>query len=86
VDYRQVEISKIILLEEEFPVIVITFRTTEILCFKNKKGEIALGAEDNLQNAAYALAFTKQQLIDPEAEHNPTTNGWTILQWARQTT
>jgi mitochondrial import inner membrane translocase subunit TIM44 len=79
-----VEIQKIILLDEEFPVIVISFRTTEILCFRNKKGEIVLGAEDNLQNAAYGLAFTKAQLIDPEAEHNPNTNGWTIIQWARQ--
>ncbi|KAJ3259082.1 protein translocase subunit [Boothiomyces macroporosus] len=83
VDYRNCEIEKMMLLEEETPIILVKFSTTEILLFRNKKGDIALGAEDQLQNARYVLAFTKTKLINPDAEYNPKTNGWTIVQWAR---
>ncbi|KAJ3320267.1 protein translocase subunit [Boothiomyces sp. JEL0866] len=83
VDYRNCEIEKMMLLEEETPIILVKFSTTEILLFRNKKGDIALGAEDQLQSARYVLAFTKTKLINPDAEYNPKTNGWTIVQWAR---
>ncbi|KAJ3270891.1 protein translocase subunit [Terramyces sp. JEL0728] len=83
VDYRNCEIEKMMMLEEEIPIIVVKFSTTEILLFRNKKGDIALGAEDKLQTARYIAAFTKTKLINPEAEYNPNTNGWTIVQWHR---
>ena len=83
IDYRNVELSKLALLEDELPVAMIHFQTTEILCFKNKKGDIVLGAEDNIQNARYAIAFTKKQILDSEADVNPSTNGWVIMDWAR---
>jgi import inner membrane translocase subunit TIM44 len=85
VDMRHVELSKMILLDDEFPVAVVTFQTTEIICFKNKKGEVKLGAEDNLVNGHYIFAFTKSQLIDPDAPVSDVTDGWLILQWARMT-
>lgn len=83
IDYRNVELSKLSLLEDELPIALIHFQTTEILCFKNKKGEVVLGAEDNIQNARYAIAFTKKQILDPEAEISASTNGWTVIDWAR---
>lgn len=83
IDYRTVELSKLALLENEVPVAVLTFVTTEILCFRNKAGVIKLGAEDNIQNARYSIAFTKKGILDPESEFNPATNGWIILDWAR---
>ena len=82
-DYRNTEISKMTLLNEEIPIIVLTFQTTEIIAFKNKKGEFVLGAQDNLVNARYGLAFTKAKLMDSEIPHNPNTNGWLIVDWAR---
>lgn len=83
IDYRTVELSKLALIEDEVPVAILTFTTTEILCFRNKKGEIKLGAEDNIQNARYSIAFTKKQILEPDSEVNPETNGWIIIDWAR---
>jgi import inner membrane translocase subunit TIM44 len=83
IDFRHVELQKLTLLEDEVPVMIVSFSTTEILCFRNKKGEIKLGGEDNIQNARYVLAFTKKQLLDPESEISPLTNGWIIIDWAR---
>ncbi|KAJ3373456.1 Multifunctional pyrimidine synthesis protein CAD [Kappamyces sp. JEL0680] len=83
IDYRNVELSKLTLLNDEVPVAVLSFQTTEILCFRNKKGDIVLGAEDNIQNAHYSIALTKQQILDPEAEFNPLTDGWVIIEFAR---
>jgi import inner membrane translocase subunit TIM44 len=83
IDYRNVELSKLTLLNDEVPVIILTFQTTEILCFRNKKGEVVLGAEDNIQNARYSLALTKKQILEPEAEYDPVTEGWIIIEFAR---
>ncbi len=82
-DYRNTEISKMALLDDQLAIIIITFTSTEIIHFKNKKGESVSGAPDNLINVRYALAFTKSQLMDSEAKHNPTTNGWMVVDWAR---
>ena len=60
-DIRNTEIRKVSLLENELPVIMITFTAQEILLFRNKKGEIALGREDAIQTSNYVFAFTKAQ-------------------------
>jgi import inner membrane translocase subunit TIM44 len=78
-----VDIRQLTLLEDELPIILIGFSTHEILVYKNKKGEVILGDEDNIQTANYVIAFTKAQLLDQEAELNPKTNGWLIIDWHR---
>ncbi|KAJ3090869.1 protein translocase subunit [Quaeritorhiza haematococci] len=79
-DMRRVEVMKYSLLENEVPIIMLTYNTQEILLFRNKKGEIALGTEDNIEHARYAVVFTKDQCVDPTAKLNPRTNGWRIIE------
>lgn len=81
-DIRNTEIQKMTLLENELPVFVVTFQTNEIIGYTNKAGEYKIGAEDNVVGGRYALAFTKKQIMEPEAENNPKTNDWHIIQWS----
>ena len=82
-DIRRVDIRQLTLLEEELPIILVGFSTHEILVYKDKKGQIALGSEDVIQTAQYVIAFTKAQLLDPDAVPNPKTNGWIVIDWHR---
>ncbi|KAJ3038326.1 protein translocase subunit [Rhizophlyctis rosea] len=84
-DIRRVDIRKLTLLEDELPVALVTFTTHEILAFRNKKGELKLGKEDNVEMATYVMAFTKAQAVDPEVEVNPKTGGWLVIDWSRST-
>lgn len=67
------------LLEDTLPVILVGFRTDEVLIYRNKKGEIKLGREDAIQRTNYVIAFTKLQILEPDAPINPSTNGWTMI-------
>ena len=80
---RKVDIRDFKLIEDELPVILISCSTHEILLYRNKKGEVALGKEDVIQSANYVIAFTKLQVMDPEAPIDPKTNGWVIVDWNR---
>ncbi|KAI8996054.1 hypothetical protein BC832DRAFT_304744 [Gaertneriomyces semiglobifer] len=84
-DVRRVDIRKVTLLEDEVPVILVSFQTNEILMFKNAKGELVLGKPNNIETATYVMAFTKAQAVDPSAEHNPHTEGWVVIDWSRST-
>ncbi|KAJ3280460.1 protein translocase subunit [Borealophlyctis nickersoniae] len=84
-DLRRVDIRKLTLLEDEIPVILVTFTTHEILMFRNKKGELKLGKEDHIEMATYVMAFTKAQAVDPSVEINPKTGGWVVIDWSRST-
>ncbi|KAJ3164078.1 protein translocase subunit, partial [Irineochytrium annulatum] len=84
-DLRRVDISKFIFLEETVPVAVVSFQTQEILLFRDRKTqEIKLGTEDHFEQAMYAVAMTKAQLIDPNAKPDPMTGGWKIISWSRR--
>ena len=48
IDIRNLELQSAKLLENDIPVLVITFQTQEILCFKDLNGEIKVGAEVRL--------------------------------------
>ena len=78
-DIQEVNILRMELLEDTLPVIMFSFRTFEILLFRNKKGEIVVGQEDNIITAHYVATFTKQQIYEPEAEWNAHTNGWVMI-------
>ncbi|KAJ3213102.1 protein translocase subunit [Dinochytrium kinnereticum] len=83
-DLRRVDIKKFVFLEEQIPVAILSFGTQEILLFRDRKtGEIKLGNEDHIDQAFYAIAMTKAQIVDPEATFNPATAGWKIIQWSR---
>ena len=70
---------------EEYPILTMTFQCDEIICFKDKQGKVILGGEGNLKNTRYAVAFTKRQLVDPEAEYESETSGWVVMQFAHLT-
>ena len=79
-DYRDFDLK--VLMLEEYPVLTMTFQTNEIYCFRDSKGKVVLGGPDNLRNVRYAIAFTKRQLVDPEAEYDASTGGWVVMQFA----
>ncbi|KAI8823576.1 uncharacterized protein EV422DRAFT_521546 [Fimicolochytrium jonesii] len=84
-DIRHVDIRKLTLLEDEVPVILVTFQTNEILIFRNRKGELKLGNENAIETATYVMAFTKAQCVDPSATISARTNGWIVIDWSRST-
>ncbi|KAI9105944.1 hypothetical protein DFS34DRAFT_601516 [Phlyctochytrium arcticum] len=84
-DIRRVDIRKLTLLEDEVPVILVTFQTDEILMFRNAKGELKLGNESAIERATYVMAFTLVQAVDPSAKIPERTNGWVVIDWSRGT-
>ena len=82
-DIRDVDIRQLTMLNDELPIILVGFMTQEILLFRNVKGEIEIGSEDHIQAASYVIAFSKSQLLDPEAPVDPVTGGWVVVDWSR---
>lgn len=77
-DIRHVDILNARLLEPgEIPVFIVTARTNEVHCYRNKKtGELAAGTEDRVQQVTYAIGVTRL----PEEVSNPETNGWRLIE------
>lgn len=85
-DIRDVEMHSAKLLNDEIPVFVVTFRTQEVLLFRNAKGEVAVGKEDAIETAQYIAVWTKDQALDPSEPINARTNGWRVVEMAKQGT
>lgn len=79
-DIRKVELLQSKILENEMPILLVEFNTQEVLLFRNKKGEIALGSEDNIEHARYRMVWTKDQCIDPTLPVNVKTLGWRAIE------
>ncbi|KAI0793942.1 mitochondria import inner membrane translocase TIM44 subunit [Fomes fomentarius] len=80
-DIRQVDVSTGKVLENNIPVFVITFATQEVLLFRNvKTGEIAVGAEDRVEQCHYAAVITR---VEEELD-NELTGGWKIVEMGRR--
>ncbi|KAJ2781832.1 protein translocase subunit [Coemansia javaensis] len=80
-DMRHVDFHSARMLENDVPVIVITFQTQENNVFRDKKtGEIVMGAEDVIEACHYVSVFTKV----PENADDPVTNGWKMIDLAKQ--
>jgi len=80
-DIRNVDISSGKVLENEQPVLVVQFVTQEVLLFRNAKtGEVAVGAEDKVEQCIYAAVFTRV----PEDLGNELTAGWKVVEMARR--
>ncbi|KAI9274504.1 hypothetical protein BDA99DRAFT_497717 [Phascolomyces articulosus] len=79
-DLRDVDLVAAKILENDIPVLVMSFRTQEIILFRNaKSGEIAYGKEDHIEQCTYACVLTKE----PEDLQNPVTSGWRIIDMAK---
>ncbi|RKP39596.1 hypothetical protein BJ085DRAFT_42805 [Dimargaris cristalligena] len=80
-DIRRVDMVTAKVLENDVPVIVLSFNTQEVMVFRNRvSGEIMFGKEDHIEMVAYAMVLTK----DPDDLANPVTNGWKVLEMAKQ--
>ncbi|KAJ2893192.1 protein translocase subunit [Coemansia aciculifera] len=80
-DLRHVEFHSARVLENDVPVIVVTFQTQENNVFRNKKtGEIVQGSEEIIEACHYVSIFTKV----PENADDPVTNGWKMIDLAKQ--
>jgi mitochondrial import inner membrane translocase subunit TIM44 len=79
-DIRQVDVSTGRFLEDNTPVYVITFTTQEVLLFRNRKTrEVAVGAEDRVEQCNYAAVITR---VEEELE-NELTGGWKVIEVRR---
>ncbi|KAI8333884.1 hypothetical protein BC941DRAFT_400754 [Chlamydoabsidia padenii] len=79
-DLRDVDLVAAKILENDVPVLVLSFRTQEIIVFRNaKSGEVVYGKEDQIEQVTYACVFTKE----PEDLQNPVTAGWRIIDMAK---
>lgn len=65
------------MLEDEVPVLTVTFATQEVLVFRNvQSGEIAVGAVDKVEQCMYGAVVTR---VESELD-NPTTGGWKVIE------
>lgn len=65
------------MLEDDIPVLTVTFATQEVLVFRNAQtGEIAVGAQDKVEQCMYGAVVTR---VESELE-NPTTGGWKVIE------
>jgi mitochondrial import inner membrane translocase subunit TIM44 len=65
------------MLEDEVPVLLVTFSTQEVLLFRDAKtGEITVGAEDKVEQCGYGAIITR---VESELD-NPTTGGWKVIE------
>ncbi|PVU97983.1 hypothetical protein BB559_001815 [Furculomyces boomerangus] len=80
-DLRHVDFHSAKVLDNDVPVIIITFQTQENNVFRDKKtGEIVAGAEDVIEACQYVSIFTKV----PENVDDPITGGWKMIDLAKQ--
>ena len=65
------------MLEDEVPVLTVTFSTQEVLLFRNAlTREIIVGAEDKVEQCMYGAVLTR---VEADVA-NPTTGGWKIIE------
>lgn len=69
------------LLENDIPVLVLSFQTQEIIIFRNRQTkEIVYGKEDHIEQVTYACVLTKTE----EDLGNPITGGWRVIDMAKR--
>ncbi|KAF9477614.1 TIM44 subunit of mitochondria import inner membrane translocase [Pholiota conissans] len=80
-DIRQVDVSDAKILENDVPVFLVSFATQEMLLFRNAKtAEIAVGAENKVEQCTYVAAITRI----PEELDDELTGGWKVIEMARR--
>lgn len=80
-DIRQVDVSTARVLENDIPVLVVTFSTQEVLLFRNAKTrEIVVGAENKVEQCMYVAAITRVE----EQLEDELTGGWKVIEMGRR--
>ena len=65
------------ILDNELPVLVVTFSTQEVLLFRNAKtGEVVVGSEDKVEQCVYGAVITR---VEEELD-NELTGGWKVIE------
>jgi len=79
-ELRNVELVSAKVLENDVPVLIISFNTQEITVFRNRlTREVVFGKEDAIEEATYACVIT----LTPETMANPLTRGVRIMDMAK---
>ncbi|KAG0326943.1 protein translocase subunit [Dissophora globulifera] len=79
-ELRNVELVSAKVLENDVPVLIVSFQTQEITVFRNKlTREVVFGKEDAIEEATYACVIT----ITPETLSNPLTRGVRVMDMAK---
>lgn len=80
-DMRGVEIAQGKMLENNIPVLIVSFQTTELMYFKDAKtGEVKVGRDDQADRCRYAVVLTR---VEEELD-NEVTGGWKVVELARR--
>ncbi|KAG0210876.1 protein translocase subunit [Mortierella sp. GBA30] len=79
-ELRNVELVSAKVLENDVPVLIISFNTQEVTVFRNRlTREVVFGKEDAIEEATYACVIT----LTPETMSNPLTRGVRIMDMAK---
>ncbi|KAL1918650.1 uncharacterized protein VTP21DRAFT_2672 [Calcarisporiella thermophila] len=79
-DLRNVELVTAKVLDNDVPVLVLSFQTQEVILFRNRlTREIVYGKEDHIEQVTYACVLTMRE----EDLQNPTTGGWRVIDMAK---
>jgi import inner membrane translocase subunit TIM44 len=76
-DLKNIEILQARLLENNVPVVVVSFTSQELMYFKDAKtGEVMAGREDQADMCRYAMVLTRVE----EEMDNEITGGWKVVE------
>ncbi|RUP51580.1 hypothetical protein BC936DRAFT_147268 [Jimgerdemannia flammicorona] len=79
-DLRDVDLLTAKILDNDVPVLVLSFRTQEVILFRDgNTGMIKYGKEDHIEQVTYACVLTKH----PDDVQNPITSGWRVMEMAK---
>ncbi|KAF8941234.1 hypothetical protein EDD21DRAFT_364500 [Dissophora ornata] len=79
-ELRNVELVSAKVLENDVPVLIVSFNTQEVTVFRNRlTREVVFGKEDAIEEATYACVIT----ITPETLSNPLTRGVRVMDMAK---
>ncbi|KAF9971889.1 protein translocase subunit [Actinomortierella ambigua] len=79
-ELRHVDLVSAKVLENDVPVMIVSFQTQEVIVFRNRiTKEIVYGKEDAIEEATYACVIT----LDPDQLLNPLTRGVRVMDMAK---
>ncbi|GAA6032162.1 hypothetical protein JCM8097_007104 [Rhodosporidiobolus ruineniae] len=80
-DIRNLDIMSAKILENDVHVFVVSWRTQEVLAYRDlKSGEITVGDPNKIEQVGYVAVLTR---VEEELD-NPETGGWKVIDMARR--
>ncbi|BGP17789.1 hypothetical protein JCM10213_001709 [Rhodosporidiobolus nylandii] len=80
-DIRNLDIMSAKILENDVHVFVVSWRTQEVLAYRDlKTGEISVGDPNKIEQVGYVAVLTR---VEEELD-NPETGGWKVIDMARR--